>query len=131
MLKKQQTDTAMDYLPQMNETTENFWQAWQAWDRKEPAPVFFRLYYDERGQPLFYSMEDLPGNYIDIDANTYNQASYNVQVINGVLRRFDPASATSRLYPNNTSGTCCDPRDVCVVVDATHTHTKWEKRNED
>ena len=50
----------------MNETTENFWAAWVL-PQEPPKPAFYRLYHNEQGYLLFYSMEDVPGNYIEID----------------------------------------------------------------
>ena len=37
----------------------------------EPQPVFYSLYHDDQGHPLFYSMEDLPGTYIDVTPEQY------------------------------------------------------------
>jgi hypothetical protein len=53
------------------ETTDNFWQAIKEFHWPEPEPIFFRLYYKEDGSPIVYTMEDLPGNYIDVDRDTY------------------------------------------------------------
>jgi hypothetical protein len=44
----------------------------------EPAPVFYRLYHDDEGKPLFYSMADVPGTYIDIDRDTFVKNSMHV-----------------------------------------------------
>lgn len=107
----------------MNDTTENFWKAW-AEPVPEPVPVFFRLYYNERGEPVSYSMEDLPGNYIEIDAETYAHSSSRVRVIDGKLVHVVPKKPTSKLKPG-CSGTPCLPNNVAVVVSKQHPHTKW------
>ena len=92
----------------------------------EPQPVFYRLYHDNQGLPLFYSMEDLPGNYIEIDAAAFAQSSMNVQVQNGRLvqrtRWF-----ISKLEPTE-SGTPCHPDDVAIVVDPDQPHQCWSKQ---
>ena len=49
-------------------TDEEFWQALR--DMPEPRPVDYRIYYNEQGELLFYSMEDVPGTYLTIDAGT-------------------------------------------------------------
>ena len=109
----------------MNDTTENFFKAWAEWDRREPDPVFFRLYHDEQGLPVVYSMEDLPGMYIEIDQATYTKNSYQVRVIDGKLTHIDPTKIYSKLYPGD-SGTSCHPQDVTIVVD-TGSNIKWRK----
>ena len=120
-----ETNTATDYRPLMNDTTENFFKAWEEWDRQEPDPVFFRLYYDEQGLPVTYSMEDLPGMYIEIDQAIYAKNSYHVRVINGKLIHIDYTNVYSKLQPSD-SGTPCHPQDVAVVV-STDSNTKWKK----
>ena len=106
-----------------SETEENFWKAW-AEPIPEPAPIFFRLYYDEIGRPLSYSMEDLPGNYIDIDAETFALAPYNVRVVDGKLR-YITVRTSNKLVPSPT-GTQCHPQSVAVVVKQNGTH--WSKQ---
>ena len=120
-----ETNTVTDYLLPMNDTTENFFKAWAEWDRQEPNPVFFRLYYDEQGSPVVYSMEDLPGMYIEVDQATYAKNSYQVRVINGKLIHIERTQAHSKLQPSNV-GTSCHPQDVTVVV-CTDPNIKWKK----
>ena len=125
MLKKLQTNTVTDYHPPMNDTTENFFKAWAEWDRREPDPVFFRLYYDEQGSPVVYSMENLPGTYIEVDQATYTKNSYQVQVINNKLIHIDHSQVYNKLQPSD-SGTWCHSQDVAVVVN-TEPNIKWKK----
>ena len=120
-----ETNTVTDYLLPMNDTTKNFFTAWAEWDRQEPNPVFFRLYYDEQGLPVVYSMEDLPGRYIEIDQSTYATNSYQVRVIDGKLIHIGLTKIYSKLHPGD-SGTWCHPQDVAIVVD-TEPNIKWKK----
>lgn len=113
------------------ETTDNFWQVITTFRWPEPEPVQYRLYHDEQGQPLFYSMEALPGTYIEVDQATYVLASHSVQVQNGVLVVVRPQAQVSWLAPDTESGTACDPRDVCVVVSSDKPHQKWKKLTHD
>jgi hypothetical protein len=107
----------------MNETTENFWKAW-AEPVPAPAPIFFRLYYNERGEPVSYSMEDILGNYIEIDAETYARSSVSVRVIDGKLVHVVPKKPTSKLKPSD-AGTPCLPDNVSIVVSEQQSHIKW------
>ena len=107
----------------MSELTEQeFWSILQA--TTECKPVFYRLYYNDNGTPIIYSMEELPGNYIDIDQPTYALASFNVRVINGTLTYIKPGITVKKLQPSD-QGTACDPSDVCIVVTDDQPNIKW------
>jgi len=112
----------------MNETTNNFWEAFNNWELPPPPLVFFRLYHNEQGRPLFYTMEDLPGNYIEVDRETYLIGSMNFKIVNNTLIAIQTQHFT-KLVPSNT-GTPCSPQDVCVVVDSTP-NTKWSLKTND
>lgn len=101
-------------------TPEEFFAIWQ--EVAEPPPVTYRLYYNDQGHPLVYSMEDLPGKYIEIDQETYTQSPRRVRVKNGQLIKINTVS-TSKIIPGN-SGTPCAESDVCIVVDC-EPNTKW------
>ena len=103
-------------------TPEQFWSILHA--MPEPQPIFWRLYYNDQGEPVCYSMEDLPGNYIDIDAETFARTPANVQVVNGKLK-YITVRTSEKLVPSHT-GTQCHPRNISVVVSANGTH--WSKQ---
>jgi len=48
-----------------------------------------------------------------------------VRVIDGKLIILEPAITAKKLQPSQDQGTACDPRDVCVVVDNSEKHQKW------
>ncbi len=89
-----------------------------------PKPVFYRLYYNDQGYPICYTMEDLPGDYIEIDQATYALSPPNVRVVNQKIQVLSQVATISKLTPSE-QGTACDPRDVCVVVDTALAHQKW------
>lgn len=113
-----------------NETTDNFWTAWHDWTPEPPAPVFYRLYYNDDGTPICYSMQDLPGKYIELDLEQYRLSPPNVRVVDGRLKVINPATAVTKLHPNIT-GTTCHPGDVCIVVDPAEPHVKWNTQTND
>ena len=89
-----------------------------------PAPVTYRLYHDDQGCPLFYSMEDLPGTYIEIDQETFAKNSTRVRVRNGKLVEVT-WKTTQKIVPSN-SGTMCHEQDVAIVVKQNGTY--WSKQ---
>ena len=105
-------------------TPEEFWSILH--NMPEPKPVFYRLYYDADGVPLFYSMEDRPGTYIEIDQETFARGATNVRVRDGKLIEITWAT-TTKLVPGN-SGSPCHPDNVAVIVAEDQPHTKWSKK---
>jgi hypothetical protein len=109
-----------------NETTENFLKVMATFHWPEPKPVSYRLYYNEDGTPKCYTMEDLPGKYVEIDRETYLAHLWNVRVIDNKLQIIPPAIAVNKLRPNEAVGTPCHTQDVCVIVSLDQSHTKWK-----
>lgn len=103
-------------------TPEEFWNTLHA--MPVPKQVFYRLYYNEDGTPICYTMEDLTGKYIDVSQADYALADYNVCVINEKLIKIVPKRTVQKLSPS-TQGTACDPRDVCVIIGEEQPHIKW------
>ena len=109
----------------MNENEANLLKAFSEFVWPEPKPIFYRLYYRDDGTPICYSMEDLPGNYIDVDPETYARGPGNVHVVNGKLKEFRPGITVTKLKPGGPTGTPCSLNDVAIVVAATQPHVKW------
>ena len=94
-------------------TEQEFWSILAA--MPEPQPIFYRLYHDDQGLPLFYSTEDLPGNYITIDQETYNRSPSDVRVVQGQMVK-NSQGHTTKLVPHH-HGTGCAVHDVSIVID--------------
>ena len=105
-------------------TPEQLQQLFQA--TPDPSPLFYRLYHDEHGRPLFYSMEDCPGTYIEITPEEYHRNNSNVRVRDSQLLEVTWAT-TTKLVPGN-SGSPCHPDNVAVIVAEDQPHTRWSKR---
>jgi hypothetical protein len=105
-------------------TPEQLQQLFQA--TPEPLLPFFRLYYDEQGMPLFYSMEDRPGTYIEITPEEFYKGATNVRVRDGRLVEVTWAT-TTKLVPGN-SGSPCHPDNVAVIVAEDQPHIRWSKK---
>ena len=110
---------------ELNETTKNFLEAWQAWSQQTPPPqkIFYRLYYNEDGHPLFYSMEDLPGLYISIDQELFSRSPRNIRVIKNKIVFLDQLTS-KKLIPSE-HGTACRPDNVSIITNEQEPHTKW------
>jgi hypothetical protein len=95
-------------------TEQEFLEFWHSYQWSDPAPVHYRLYYDDAGEPLFYSHEALPGKYIEVTPEQFALQDSSIRVIDGRLVRQKTVRMT-KLVPAE-SGTLCHSHDVTVVV---------------
>lgn len=110
-------------------TEEEFFGIWTNQTQVEIKPPEYRLYYDENGFPLFFSTEDVPGNYIVVDQEMFLGGPGNIRVINGKLKIYQTMFG-KKLVPSE-QGQACDPRDICVIVPADQPHTKWNLKHQE
>jgi hypothetical protein len=108
------------------ETTDNFWQVWNSFKWPEPATPTYRCYYLENGDVDFYTMEDLPGNYIEVDQQSYVLAIKPARVVEGRLKITQPKITVQKLVPDTNQGTQCHHQDVSVIVDQQGTYWKYQ-----
>lgn len=113
----------------MNETTKNFLEVFANLEPWTPPVVFWRLYHDENGRPLFYTQEDKPGNYIDVTPEQYQRASMRVKVRDGILIELNTNTVKKKVPAE--SGTPCHPKDVSIVVTADEPHQCWRIETHD
>jgi hypothetical protein len=95
----------------------------------EAPPIIkpeFRLYYDERGNVLFYTCEKPEGKYVVIDAITYAQSRPDIKVVDGKVAGGISFSVISKLIPD-AQGTSCASEDLSIIVDSSYNNiTKWK-----
>jgi len=103
-------------------TPEEFFGAFA--NLPDAKPVFYRLYHDHTGMPLFYSMEDLPGIYIEIGPAEFGKSFKNIRVRDGKIVEVT-WQTSEKIVPANT-GTLCYPQDVAVIVEQNGTY--WNKK---
>jgi hypothetical protein len=77
----------------------------------------FRLYYDEGGNVLFYSSDNVnhPYKYIVIDAMTYAASRYDVKVINEKVVR-KKANKFIAKYVKSNEGIKCLSDDISIIA---------------
>lgn len=105
-------------------TEEEFWKILH--DVPEPKPIFHRLYYNDDGTPVCYSMEELPHKYIELTVDQYNKSPPNIRVVNGKIVEIKPPIVYRKLVPSIIDGTPCSPDNICIVVDNSTEHIKWK-----
>ena len=105
-------------------TTENFWKAMAEFVPPAPKPVFFRLYYNDDGTPIKYSMDEEPHLFVEVDSSAFWAGNMNVRVVDGQLVFPKPVVTVNKLQPAD-HGTACNPKDVCVVVSEDQPNIKW------
>jgi hypothetical protein len=110
-------------------TEEEFFSIWQNQATAPPAEPEYRLYHDDDGFPLFFSMEPLPGNYIVVNQETYLNSPKQIRVVDGKLIVYT-INFTKKIVPSG-SGQACDIRNVCVIVDHDRPHIKWSLKQQD
>jgi hypothetical protein len=95
----------------------------------EAPPIIkpeFRLYYDERGNVLFYTCEKPEGKYVVIDASTFAQGRPDIKVVDGKVSMSISGSVVSKLI-HDDNGTSCASEDLSIIVDSSYTNiTKWK-----
>jgi hypothetical protein len=95
----------------------------------EPAPIVkpeFRLYYDAAGSIVCYTCENLDGDYIVIDAQTYAEGRYDIKVLNGKIVNNFSNAVIARLT-KDIEGTLCSVEDISLIIDSDEVETQYWK----
>ena len=73
-----------------------------------------RLYYDDKGDVICYTCEDLVGNYIVVDIETFAEGRPDAKVVDGKV--FKPSRFNVKLV-NSDTGIMCAVEDIGIIVD--------------
>lgn len=110
----------------MDESERNLLEGLAMVKWPDPPAQFYRLYYQEDGTPVCYSMEEWPHQYIEVDRDTFWLGDMNVKVIDGAIRYIKIANA-EKLSPNG-QGTPCHSLNVAIVVSEDQPNIRWSIR---
>jgi hypothetical protein len=94
--------------------------------------VEFRLYYREDGSIICYTCDNLEGNYITIDAQTFAECRPDVKVIDGKIEIIKPMIVIHKMTESEY-GIKCAVEDINIVVrdDYTGNTKKWEMKRDE
>jgi hypothetical protein len=97
----------------------NFLKALETVDFVPPiVEKLYRLYYDSNGRPLFYSTEDLDGNFVTVSKEEHTIGRYNVTIINNKI--VYPLEYIYQKLTPSINGTECTNNDVSVIGKGQH-----------
>lgn len=109
-------------------TEQEFLEIWLN-QRTDQVEIEYRLYYDAQGWPLFFSTEQVEGNYVVIDRQTYLDSPKHIRIVEGKIKRIKVLYG-KKLVPAE-QGQSCDPADVCVIVSDQLFSKKWAIKHEE
>ena len=79
------------------------------------APVEFRVYYDDTGKVLYYTCDNLEGNYLVVDKDTFSECRMDMKVVDGKLIRVTPGIIIQK-YKQKEDGILTASEDISILV---------------
>lgn len=102
----------------MSTTTEQdeLFKAIAEFVQPEPIPVHYYLYYNNEGDPLYFSCDELEGNKIEITKQQHEELRLSdVKIINGELKIRSLVPPLRKLVPSD-HGTTTHKNDITIVT---------------
>lgn len=92
--------------------------------------VEFRLYYDDNGDCICYTCEDLEGKYLVIDSITFAEGRHDVKVIDGELIKPSNIVNVVKLVIDYDEGVACAEEDISIIADEKYIGPvlKWKEK---
>ena len=86
----------------------------------------YRLYHNSDGTPRFYTMEDLPGDYVAVDHETFERGRYDIMVKNSKIIALTDSGIFRYVASNvkTENGVCSDSSDITILVVDNEQHTQ-------
>ncbi len=104
----------------MAQTIDELWSLVDQTAAKLPS---YRLYHDDQGYVLYYSMDDLPGKWISITAEQFARADSHVKVVDSKIVPLNRIQF-KKLVPAD-HGINCSTDSVAVVIPDCDSGQKW------
>ena len=73
-------------------------------------------------------MEDLDGDYIDVDQKTFEASRYDIKVIDGKIKSLYENSISKYQLITESTDTCimCDHDDISIIVNNSISYKLWD-----
>lgn len=108
------------------DNNEEFLKALAAFRPVVPKAIEYRVYYDPAtGQIQSYTNDDLPGDFIVVDRDTFAKHRFDCVIKNGQLVPYRPPVA--KLTPA-ADGTACHASDVAIIAGPGNPITNWKMK---
>lgn len=105
---------------------DNFLEALSRFSAPRPSQIEYRIYYDnDTGEVLNYTNEDLPGDYIIVDRETFARHRFDCTIKNGKIVPL--RQPIGKLAPA-AEGTPCHAQDITIIVLPGTTAQYWSMR---
>ena len=87
-----------------------------------------RLYYNKLGQPIAYTNDELEGDYIIVDQQTFAECRKDVIIKDGKVHKLSSASPIYKMVPAD-EGTECNAEDITIIGKGQHWKLKKYETN--
>lgn len=94
---------------------------WQALKPVIETPTIYKLYYDDQGRPIKYTVENESGNYIQVTVEQYLDSNFQLRVKNGEIVYLKQPPIPKLIRSQYGTGT--HPDDITIVQ--TNSEVRW------
>ena len=87
----------------------------------------YRLYYNDDGSPLFYSMEELEGKFIFVELPIFESSRYDIKIVDGKIRSLtDTVSKYHQVSVKTNTTVMCDRDDISILNNKNKSYKLWD-----